>query len=97
MQSVGDWYHRQSNSAVKVKNDVGTMYYLYCVQTCTSYRRSCRRNFKKSSFNSKSKGLVPFLIVESDWRETSLEIKYLRMTTPHNSQCIGCNLCPWGI
>ena len=36
------------------------------------YRKCCRRNFKKDSFDWELKGLVPFLIVESDWRATSL-------------------------
>jgi hypothetical protein len=35
------------------------------------YRKYCRRNFKKSSFDWKLKKLLPFLIVESDWRATS--------------------------
>ena len=32
------------------------------------YRRCCRKNFKKGSFDCKLRGLVPFFIVESDWR-----------------------------
>ena len=35
-----------------------------------SYRRNCRRNFKRDSFDLKLEWLVPFLIVESDWRAT---------------------------
>ena len=37
----------------------------------TQYRRSCCRNFKKGSFNWKLVWLIPFLIVESDWKATS--------------------------
>jgi hypothetical protein len=46
-------------------------YYLFFLDQGTSYRRICRRYFKKDSFDSKLKGLVPFLIVESDWRANS--------------------------
>ena len=35
------------------------------------YRKCCRKNFKKGSFGWKLKWLVPFLIVESDWKATS--------------------------
>ena len=35
------------------------------------YRKRYRKNFKKGSFDWKWKGLVPFLIVESDWRATN--------------------------
>jgi hypothetical protein len=34
------------------------------------YRKRFCRNFKKGSFDWKSKGLVAFLIVECDWRAT---------------------------
>jgi hypothetical protein len=37
----------------------------------TSYRRSCRRNFEKDSFDWKFKWLMPFLIVKSDWKATN--------------------------
>jgi hypothetical protein len=37
----------------------------------TSYGRGRRRNFKRVSFDLKSRVLVPFLIVENDWRATS--------------------------
>jgi hypothetical protein len=33
-------------------------------------KKCCRRNFKTGSFDWKFKGLVAFLIVESDWRAT---------------------------
>jgi hypothetical protein len=33
--------------------------------------RFCCRNFKIGSFNRKLKGLVPFVIVEKDWRATN--------------------------
>jgi hypothetical protein len=35
------------------------------------YRKRCHRNFKTGSFDWKFKGLVPFLIVESDLRATN--------------------------
>ena len=35
------------------------------------YRTRCRRNFKKGSFDWKLKWLVPFLIVECDWKATN--------------------------
>ena len=31
----------------------------------------CRKNFEKSSFDLELKGLMPVLIVESDWRATN--------------------------
>jgi hypothetical protein len=35
------------------------------------YRNLCFRNFKKGSINWRLKGLVPFLIVQSDRRATN--------------------------
>ena len=36
-----------------------------------SYKMCCRRNFKKGSFDSKLKWLVPFLVVEFDLKATN--------------------------
>ena len=54
------------------KNDVGTMYYLlfFPLDQGISYRRSCR-NFEKGSFNQRLEWLVPFVIVENDWKATN--------------------------
>ena len=62
--------HRQRNSTAKVRNGVGTMYYLYSDEGI-SHRRSCSRIFYRGSFNWILKLLVPFLIIESDWRVKS--------------------------
>jgi hypothetical protein len=34
-------------------------------------QKSCRRNIERGSFDWKLQRLVPFLIVESDWKATS--------------------------
>jgi hypothetical protein len=63
--------HRQRNSAALVKNDVGTMHVWLVLDQGTSYRKGCRRNFEKDSFNWKLEGLVSFLIAERDWKATN--------------------------
>ena len=47
------------------------MYYFLVLDQGTLYRRSCRKNFKKFSFDWKLEGLLHFLIVKSDWRKTN--------------------------
>ena len=47
------------------------IFFFFCLDQGTSYRRSCSRNFEKGSFDWKFKGQEPFLIVKSDWRATN--------------------------
>jgi hypothetical protein len=47
------------------------IYYFFPLEQGTSYGKGRRRNFKRGSFDWKLRVLVPFLIVERDWRTTS--------------------------
>jgi hypothetical protein len=64
------------------------MYYLlfFPLDHGTSYRRICRGNFEKGSFNWKLEGLVPFSIVESDWKATNtLSTPTISKNTPNQN------------
>ena len=63
------------------------MYYLLFLDQGTLYRRSCRRNSERGSFNWKLEWLVPFLIVESDWKATNTPSTPTISQNTYNQNC----------